>query len=54
MTMIIVTHEMSFAREVATRVLFVDEGKIMEQGTPEEIFDHPKCDRLKSFLAKVL
>ena len=54
MTMIIVTHEMSFAREVATRILFVDEGKIMEQGTPEEIFDHPKCDRLKSFLAKVL
>ena len=54
MTMIIVTHEMGFAREVATRVLFVDEGKIMEQGTPEEIFDHPKCDRLKSFLAKVL
>lgn len=54
MTMIIVTHEMSFAREVATRVLFVDEGKIMEQGTPEDIFDHPKCDRLKSFLAKVL
>ena len=54
MTMVIVTHEMSFAREVATRVLFVDEGKIMEQGTPEDIFDHPKCDRLKSFLAKVL
>lgn len=54
MTMIIVTHEMSFAREVATRVLFVDEGKIMEQGTPEQIFDHPQCDRLKSFLAKVL
>ena len=54
MTMIVVTHEMGFAREVGTRVIFMDEGKIMEEGTPDEIFTNPKCDRLKSFLAKVL
>lgn len=54
MTMVIVTHEMGFAREVADRVLFVDEGHIKEQGTPEEIFNHPKDPRLKEFLAKVL
>ncbi len=54
MTMIVVTHEMGFAREVGTRVVFMDEGKIMEEGTPDEIFTNPKCDRLKSFLAKVL
>lgn len=54
MTMVIVTHEMGFAREVASRVLFMDGGKIMEQGTAEEIFDHPKCDRLKEFLSKVI
>jgi polar amino acid transport system ATP-binding protein len=54
MTMVIVTHEMGFAREVADRVLFVDEGKIMEQGTPAEVFDNPKNDRLKEFLSKVL
>lgn len=54
MTMIVVTHEMGFAREVGTRVVFMDEGKIMEEGTPNEIFTNPKCDRLKSFLAKVL
>ena len=54
MTMAVVTHEMGFAREVATRVLFMDEGKIVEQGTPRDIFDHPQSDRLKSFLAKVL
>ncbi len=54
MTMIVVTHEMGFAREVGTRVVFMDEGKIMEEGTPSEIFTNPKCDRLKSFLAKVL
>ena len=54
MTMAVVTHEMGFAREVGTRVVFMDEGVIIEEGTPEEIFDHPQSDRLKSFLAKVL
>ena len=54
MTMVIVTHEMGFAREVADRVLFMDEGHIKEQGTPEEIFKNPKDARLKEFLSKVL
>ena len=54
MTMATVTHEMGFAREVASRVIFMDEGRIVEEGTPEEIFEHPQSDRLKSFLAKVL
>ena len=54
MTMVVVTHEMGFAREVATRVLFMDEGRIVEQGTPEEIFGNPQCELLKTFLAKVL
>lgn len=54
MTMVIVTHEMGFAREVATRVLFMADGKICEQGTPEQIFTAPKSDRLKDFLSKVL
>ena len=54
MTMVIVTHEMGFAREVANRVLFMDEGVIMEEGTPEQIFSHPTCDRAKLFLSKVL
>jgi len=54
MTMVVVTHEMAFAREVSNRVLFLDDGVIAEEGTPEEIFGNPKCDRLKSFLAKVL
>ena len=54
MTMVIVTHEMNFAKEVATRVLFMDGGKITEQGTPENIFGAPKSDRLKDFLSKVL
>ena len=54
MTMAIVTHEMAFAREVATRVLFMDAGTILEQNTPSELFDHPKDPRLKDFLAKVL
>ena len=54
MTMIVVTHEMGFAREVGNRVLFMDEGVIAEDGTPEEIFTNPKCERLQSFLAKVL
>jgi len=54
MTMVVVTHEMAFAREVASRVIFMDGGVIVEEGTPEEIFDHPKSERLQSFLAKVL
>ncbi len=54
MTMVIVTHEMAFAREVATRVLFMDGGKIQEQGTPEQIFGSPTNARLKEFLSKVL
>ena len=54
MTMVIVTHEMGFAREVASRVCFMDGGKIMEQGTPEQVFDHPQCDRLRDFLSKVI
>ncbi|MGN0795829.1 MAG: amino acid ABC transporter ATP-binding protein [Christensenellales bacterium] len=54
MTMVIVTHEMGFAREVATRVLFMAQGKILEQGPPDEFFSNPKCDRLKEFLRKVL
>ena len=54
MTMVIVTHEMGFAREVSDRVLFVDEGYIKEEGTPEEIFKNPKDPRLQDFLSKVL
>ena len=54
MTMVIVTHEMGFAREVADRVLFIDQGVIMEQGTPEELFGNPQNERTKSFLSKVL
>ena len=54
MTMVIVTHEMGFAREVATRVLFMDEGRILEENTPEEIFTNPKNNRTKEFLSKVL
>lgn len=54
MTMVVVTHEMGFAREVATRVLFMDGGYIKEQNTPEEFFNNPKDDRLKEFLSKVL
>lgn len=54
MTMLVVTHEMGFAREVGSRVLFIDEGKIVEENTPAELFDHPKSERLQSFLAKVL
>lgn len=54
MTMVIVTHEMGFAREVADRVLFIDGGKVLEQGTPQELFQNPQQERTKSFLAKVL
>ena len=54
MTMAVVTHEMGFAREVATRVLFIDDGKIQEENTPKEFFANPKNQRLKDFLSKVL
>ena len=54
MTMVIVTHEMGFAREVASRVLFIDQGMVMESGTPEEVFNNPKNERTKLFLSKVL
>ena len=54
MTMIIVTHEMGFAKEVANRILFMDEGVILESGSPAEFFEHPKTDRAKEFLSKVL
>ena len=54
MTMIVVTHEMGFAREVSNRVLFMADGIIMEENTPEELFANPRCERLQSFLAKVL
>ena len=54
MTMVVVTHEMGFAKEVATRVVFVDEGQIKEEGNPKEFFEHPKDPRLKEFLSKIL
>ncbi len=54
MTMVVVTHEMGFAREVASRVIFMDHGQINEEGTPKEIFENPQSERLKAFLAKVL
>ena len=54
MTMVVVTHEMGFAKEVGTRVLFMDEGKILEEGTPDKIFNNPETPRLKDFLSKVL
>ena len=54
MTMVVVTHEMGFAREVSNRVMFIDEGVIMEEASPEELFDNPKCERLQTFLSKVL
>lgn len=54
MTMVVVTHEMGFAREVGTKVLFMDEGIIMEENTPAEFFNHPRCERLQDFLSKVL
>ena len=54
MTMVVVTHEMGFAREVATRVMFMDQGVIAEQNDPETFFDHPQHPRLKEFLSKVL
>jgi ABC-type polar amino acid transport system ATPase subunit len=54
MTMVVVTHEMGFAREVGDRVLFMDHGQLVEEGTPDEIFTHPSNHRLQDFLAKVL
>ncbi|MDO4816526.1 MAG: amino acid ABC transporter ATP-binding protein [Bacillota bacterium] len=54
MTMVVVTHEMGFAREVGNRVLFMAEGKLVEEGTPEDIFEHPRSERLQDFLSKVL
>ena len=54
MTMVVVTHEMGFAHEVGNRVLFMADGQILEEGTPDQVFNNPKCDRLKDFLSKVL
>ncbi len=54
MTMVVVTHEMGFAKDVGTRVIFMDEGQIIEEGKPEDIFNHPEADRTKSFLKKIL
>ena len=54
MTMVVVTHEMGFAKEVGDRVLFVDGGYIVEEGTPEQVFDHPQNPRTQSFLSKIL
>ena len=54
MTMVIVTHERGFAREVGDRLLFVDDGRIIEQGQPKEVFEHPREERTKLFLSKVL
>ena len=54
MTMVVVTHEMGFAREVGDRVLFMDDGKILEENTPDGIFNHPQNPRLQEFLSKVL
>ncbi|NLO36459.1 MAG: amino acid ABC transporter ATP-binding protein, partial [Clostridiaceae bacterium] len=54
MTMLVVTHEMGFAREVADRVIYMDEGQIVEQGTPENIFDRPQNERTRAFLSHIL
>ena len=53
-TMVVVTHEMGFARKVADRVVFMEDGRIIEEGTPDELFDHPKSERVKQFLGKIL
>ena len=53
MTMVVVTHEMGFAREVADRVIFMEDGVVVEEGTPEEVFDHPKSERTKDFLGHI-
>jgi ABC-type polar amino acid transport system ATPase subunit len=54
MTMVVVTHEMGFAREVADRVIYMDEGQIVEQGTPEEVFDNPQNERTQAFLSHII
>lgn len=54
MTMLVVTHEMGFAREVADRVIFMDDGKIVEEGTPEEVFDRPQNERSQAFLSAII
>ena len=54
MTMMCVTHEMGFAREVADRIIFVDKGKILEDATPDDFFDNPKTDRAKQFLSQIM
>jgi ABC-type polar amino acid transport system ATPase subunit len=54
MTMVVVSHEMGFAKEVADRVILMDEGKIIEEGTPDRLFDHPREERTRAFLSKVL
>ena len=54
MTMVVVTHEMGFAREVGSRILFMADGKLLEEGTPDAIFNHPQNPRLQDFLSKVL
>ena len=54
MTMVVVTHEMGFAREMGDRVLFMDQGILVEEGTPDQVFNHPKNERTKAFLSKVL
>ena len=54
MTMVVVSHEMGFAREVADRAIFMDEGRIIEEGTPDHLFSHPREERTQSFLSKVL
>ena len=54
MTMVVVTHEMGFARQVADRIVFVDQGQILEEGQPTEFFEHPKHERTRSFLSKIL
>ena len=54
MTMVVVTHEMGFAKEIATRVVFMDSGRILEEGTPDAVFNHPENPRTKEFLSKVL
>ena len=53
-TMVVVTHEMGFARQVADRVIFMEDGRVVEDGTPEKLFDHPESERVKQFLGKIL
>ena len=53
-TMVVVTHEMGFAKQVADRVIFMEDGRVVEEGTPEKMFEHPESDRVKQFLGKIL